>query len=63
MPSPPTFRKVNPADQPVLILSVRDRTRASNELQTIVDTLLVPRPAEEEAVATSVREALAARAA
>ena len=43
MPSPPTFRKVNPADQPVLILSVRDRTRASNELQTIVDTLLVPR--------------------
>ncbi|MFF8801387.1 MULTISPECIES: histidine kinase [unclassified Methylobacterium] len=27
------------------------------------DTLLVPRPAEEEAVATSVREALAARAA
>ena len=43
MPAPPTFRKVNPADQPVLILSVRDKTRAANELQTIVDTLVVPR--------------------
>ena len=43
MPSPPTFRKINPADQAVLILSVRDKTRPSNELQTIVDTLIVPR--------------------
>ena len=43
MPSPPTFRKVNPSDQPVLIVSVRDKTRPANELQTIVDTLLVPR--------------------
>ncbi len=43
MPSPPTFKKVNPADQAVLILSVRDKTRQANDLQTIVDTLLVPR--------------------
>jgi hydrophobe/amphiphile efflux-1 (HAE1) family protein len=43
MPNPPTFKKVNPADQAVLILSVRDKTRPSNELQTIVDTLIVPR--------------------
>ncbi|MEY2882362.1 MAG: hypothetical protein RL490_86, partial [Pseudomonadota bacterium] len=43
MPSPPTFQKVNPADQPVLLFSVRDKTRPLNELQTLVDTLMVPR--------------------
>ena len=43
MPSPPSFRKINPADQPVLILSVRDKTRAMNDLQTLVDTLITPR--------------------
>ena len=43
MPSPPSFRKINPADQPVLIMSVRDKTRAMNDLQTLVDTLIVPR--------------------
>ena len=43
MPVPPTFKKVNPADQAVLILSIRDKTRPENQLQTIVDTLVVPR--------------------
>jgi hydrophobe/amphiphile efflux-1 (HAE1) family protein len=43
MPSPPTFRKVNPADQPVLIVSFRDLTRPAAELQTLLDTLVVPR--------------------
>ncbi|MEI6486062.1 MAG: efflux RND transporter permease subunit [Sphingomonadales bacterium] len=43
MPSPPSFRKINPADQSVFILSVRDKTRPMNELQTLVDTLMVPR--------------------
>ena len=43
MPSPPTFRKVNPADQAVLILSVQDKARPESSLQTIVDTLVVPR--------------------
>ncbi|MEN9933265.1 MAG: Multidrug efflux system, subunit, partial [Pseudomonadota bacterium] len=43
MPSPPSFRKINPADQPVMILSVRDKTRAANDLQTLVDTLMIPR--------------------
>ena len=43
MSVPPTFKKVNPADQAVLILSVRDKTRPENQLQTIVDTLVVPR--------------------
>ncbi|MBC7506883.1 MAG: efflux RND transporter permease subunit [Sandarakinorhabdus sp.] len=43
MPTPPTFKKVNPADQAVLIMSVQDKTRPENALQTIVDTLIVPR--------------------
>lgn len=43
MPSPPTFRKINPADQAVLLTSFRDPTRPLNELQTLVDTLAVPR--------------------
>jgi hydrophobe/amphiphile efflux-1 (HAE1) family protein len=43
MPSPPTFKKVNPADQAVMILTVRDPTRPANALQTIVDTLIIPR--------------------
>ena len=43
MPTPPTFRKVNPADQAVLIMSVQDKTRPESALQTIVDTLVVPR--------------------
>ncbi len=43
MPAPPTFTKVNPADQAVLLLAVRDKTRPLNDLQTLVDTLMVPR--------------------
>jgi HAE1 family hydrophobic/amphiphilic exporter-1 len=43
MPAPPSFTKVNPADQPVYIISVRDKTRPMNDLQTLVDTLLIPR--------------------
>ncbi|WP_353217062.1 efflux RND transporter permease subunit [Sandarakinorhabdus sp.] len=43
MPSPPSFSKVNPADSPVLIMSVRDKTRPMNQLQTLVDTLMIPR--------------------
>jgi HAE1 family hydrophobic/amphiphilic exporter-1 len=43
MPTPPTFKKVNPADTAVLILSIQDKTRTESALQTIVDTLIVPR--------------------
>ncbi len=43
LPAPPTFNKVNPADQPVFLLAVQDETRPMNDLQTLVDTLMVPR--------------------
>ncbi len=50
MPTPPTFKKINPADQAVLILSVQDKTRPANDLQTLVDTLAVPRISTLEGV-------------
>lgn len=43
MRDPPSFQKVNPADQPVLILSVRDPGRTPADLQQMLDTTIVPR--------------------
>ncbi|MCF5797133.1 MMPL family transporter, partial [Pseudomonas carnis] len=40
MPSLPTWRKVNPADSPVLILSVSSSSMPSTELSDYVETLL-----------------------
>ncbi|MFJ4373565.1 multidrug efflux RND transporter permease subunit [Pseudomonas japonica] len=40
MPSPPTWRKVNPADSPVLILSVSSAQMPANELSDYAETLL-----------------------
>ena len=43
MPDPPSFQKVNPADQPVLIIAARDPGRNAADLQRILDTTIVPR--------------------
>jgi hydrophobe/amphiphile efflux-1 (HAE1) family protein len=43
MPSPPSFEKSNPADQAVLILSLRDPTRTLSDMQQIADTTIIPR--------------------
>lgn len=40
MPSPPTWRKVNPADSPVLILTVSSAQMPANELSDYTETLL-----------------------
>ncbi|MEF9900317.1 MAG: multidrug efflux RND transporter permease subunit [Pseudomonas sp.] len=40
MPSPPTWRKVNPADSPVLILTVSSSQMPANELSDYAETLL-----------------------
>ncbi|WP_280043284.1 multidrug efflux RND transporter permease subunit [Pseudomonas sp. Hg5Tf] len=40
MPSPPTWRKVNPADSPVLILTVSSNQMPANELSDYAETLL-----------------------
>lgn len=40
MPSPPTFRKVNPADQPILYIAVESETLPLYELDEYAETLL-----------------------
>ena len=51
MPDPPSFQKVNPADQPVLILAVRDPARSLSDMQRMLDTTIVPRISTLEGVA------------
>ena len=40
MPQPPTFRKVNPADMPVLFMAIRSKTMKPSELNEYAETLL-----------------------
>ena len=50
MPSPPSFQKINPADQAVVVISVRDPTLPLSALQTLADTTIIPRIATLEGV-------------
>ncbi|MBZ5503471.1 MAG: efflux RND transporter permease subunit, partial [Acidobacteriia bacterium] len=43
MPSPPTFQKVNPADQPVLFLALSSRTLPLSVVDQYAETLLAQR--------------------
>jgi hydrophobic/amphiphilic exporter-1 (mainly G- bacteria), HAE1 family len=43
MPSPPTFRKVNPADQPVIYLAVTSPTMPLYDLNEYADTMMAQR--------------------
>jgi HAE1 family hydrophobic/amphiphilic exporter-1 len=43
MPSPPTFQKVNPADQPVLYLALSSPTLPLSEVNEYADTIIAPR--------------------
>ena len=43
MPSPPTFRKVNPADQPVIYLAVTSKTMPLYALNEFADTMMSQR--------------------
>ena len=40
MPQPPTFRKVNPADLPVLFMAIRSKTMKPSEVNEYAETLL-----------------------
>ncbi|WP_219209950.1 efflux RND transporter permease subunit [Variovorax boronicumulans] len=40
LPSPPTFRKVNPADSPILILAVQSKTLPLTEVNDFADNIL-----------------------
>src|SRR5262245_10881391 len=43
MPNPPTFRKVNPADQPVIFLSLTTATLPMYKLHEFADTMMAQR--------------------
>jgi hydrophobic/amphiphilic exporter-1 (mainly G- bacteria), HAE1 family len=43
MPSPPTFQKVNPADQPVLYLSINSPTLPLSDVDEYAETLIAER--------------------
>jgi HAE1 family hydrophobic/amphiphilic exporter-1 len=43
MPTPPTFRKVNPADQPILYLALTSQTLPLYELHEYAETLMAQR--------------------
>ena len=40
MPQPPTFRKVNPADMPILFMAIRSKTMKPSEVNEYAETLL-----------------------
>jgi len=50
LPNPPTFRRANPADAPVLILAVSSETLAPGAVYDAVDSVISPRIARVEGV-------------
>ena len=50
MPSNPTYRKVNPADQPILILGLTSDTMAQAQLYDLADSILAQKFAQIEGV-------------
>ena len=51
MPSPPTYRKVNPADQPVIYLAVTSKTMPLYALNEYADTMMAQRISMVQGVA------------
>jgi len=51
MTTPPSFQKVNPSDQSILVMALRDPTMRLSDLQTIADTTIIPRLSTLEGVA------------
>jgi len=51
LPSPPTYRKVNPGDTPILILAVTSTTMPASALYDACDSILVQRISQIEGVA------------
>ena len=51
MPSAPTFRKVNPADQPIFVIALSSDTRPLSEIDGYAQTLIAPQVAALNGVA------------
>ena len=43
MPSPPSYQKVNPADQPVIYLALNSQTLPLSDVNEYADTIIAPR--------------------
>ena len=54
MPTPPSFRKVNPADQSILLLALRSDTRPMYEVNEYGETFLAQRMSQVKGVAQVV---------
>src|SRR6201993_2905968 len=50
LPAPPVYAKVNPADAPVMTLSVTSKTLPLTEIEDISETRLVPRISQQPGV-------------
>jgi hydrophobic/amphiphilic exporter-1 (mainly G- bacteria), HAE1 family len=51
MPAPPTFRKVNPADQAIFVIALSSDTRPLSEVDGYAETLIAPQVAALNGVA------------
>ena len=51
MPSPPTFRKVNPAEQAIFVVALSSETRPLSEVDEYAETLIAPQVAAIDGVA------------
>jgi HAE1 family hydrophobic/amphiphilic exporter-1 len=51
MPAPPTFRKVNPAEQPIFVVGVYSAVRSPSEVDYYAQTLVAPRLSAIDGVA------------
>src|SRR5690242_17596526 len=54
LPSPPTYRKVNPADAPIMILGMTSDTLPSTQIYDYGDTILAQRLSQIEGVSQVV---------
>jgi len=52
LPSPPTYRKVNPADSPIMVLSVTSKTRDPTQVFQYADEIIGQRLSQIEGVST-----------
>jgi len=43
MPSPPSYQKVNPADQPVIYLALNSQSLPLSDVNEYADTIIAPR--------------------
>jgi len=50
LPNPPTYRKVNPADAPILVLSLASATRPSSDVFEAADEVIAQRLSQVEGV-------------